>query len=70
MFILDTDASNQGIGAALTQEHDDGLEHMVANDSQAMSKVESKYSVTCTELLATVSFCITFDLTCWGDNLS
>ena len=33
MFILDTDASNKGIGEVLSQEHDDGFEHVVAYDS-------------------------------------
>ena len=70
MFKLDSDANNQGIGVVLTQEHDDGLEHMVAYASQALSKVEGKHSVTCKELLAVVSFLHYFDLTCWGDNLS
>ena len=56
MFILDTNASNQGIGAVLSQEHDDGFEHVVAYASRALSKVERKYSVTCKELLAVVSF--------------
>ena len=28
MYILDTDASNLRIGAVLSQEHDDGLEHV------------------------------------------
>ena len=56
MFILDTDTSNQGIGAVLSQEYDDGLEHVVAYTSPALSKAERKYSITRKELLAVVSF--------------
>ena len=56
MFILDTDASSQEIGAVLSKEYDDGLEHVVAYASQALSKAERRYSVTCKELLAVVSF--------------
>ena len=42
MFMLDTDASNQGIRGGLSQEHDNGLEHVVAYASQALSKTERK----------------------------
>lgn len=46
MYILDTDASNQGIGAVLSQEQDDGLEKVVAYASQSLSKAERWYSIT------------------------
>ena len=46
MFILDTDASNQESEAVLSQEHDDGLEHVVAFASRVLSKAERRYSVT------------------------
>ena len=56
MFIMDTDVSNQGIGVVISQEHNDGLEHVVAYASQALSNAERKYSVICKDLLAVVSF--------------
>ena len=54
-FILDTDASNVGIGAVLSQNHN-GMEHVVACTSKSLTKAERNYSVTCRELLAIVTF--------------
>ena len=55
-FILDTDASEQGIGAVLSQIHQDGRKHVVAYASRVLSKPECKYSVTRKELLAVIVF--------------
>ena len=55
-FILDTDASEQGIGAVLSQVHDDAKEHVVAYVSRLLRKPETKYCVTRRELLAFVEF--------------
>ena len=54
-FILDTDASNDGIGAVLSREYD-GSERVVAYASCTLNKSERKYSVTRKELLAVVVF--------------
>ena len=54
-FVLDTDASNEGIGAVLSQE-DEGRETVVAYASKVLSKAERRYCVTRRELLAVVTF--------------
>ena len=55
-FTLDTDASNTGIGAVLSQEGEDGVEHVIAFGSRLLTKPERNYCVTRRELLAVVFF--------------
>ncbi|GBN84493.1 Transposon Ty3-G Gag-Pol polyprotein [Araneus ventricosus] len=52
-FILDTDASNEGIGAVLSQNMGNE-EHVVAYFSKSLGKPERNYCVTRKELLAIV----------------
>ena len=54
-YILDTDASNTGIGAVLSQVID-GVEHVLGYASRSLSKTERNYCVTRKELLAVVHF--------------
>ena len=55
-FILDTDASDTGIGAVLSQTQPDGSECVIAYASRTLSKPERRYCVTRRELLAAVTF--------------
>jgi len=55
-FILDTDASNTGIGGVLSQLDEAGNECVIAYASRTLSKAERKYCVTRRELLAVVTF--------------
>ena len=45
-FILDTDASDVGIEAVLSQTDEEGRERVIAYGSQALSKAERRYCVT------------------------
>lgn len=45
-FILDTDASDMGIGAVLSQMDDNGTERVIAYASKTLSKPEQRYCVT------------------------
>ena len=54
-FILDTDASNHGIGAILSQIQD-GVERPIVYCSRTLSKSERNYCTTHKELLAIVEF--------------
>ena len=55
-FILDTDASDVGIGGVLSQVDDHGNERVIAFGSRSLSKPERRYCVTRRELLAVVEF--------------
>lgn len=55
-YILDTDASNVGIGAVLSQVVD-GKEMVLGYASRTLSKQERGYCVTRRELLAVVNYC-------------
>ena len=55
-FILDTDASDYGIGATLSQIDDQGRERVIAFASRALSKSQRRYSTTRREMYAVVFF--------------
>ena len=55
-FVLDTDASDTGMGAVLSQLDDNGAEQVVAYASCTLSRAERRYCVTRKELLAVVTF--------------
>jgi len=63
-FILDTDASNHGIGAVLSQVQG-GTEKVIAYFSRVLNKAEKNYCVTRRELLAIVDSLVISSLFIW-----
>ena len=55
-FLLDTDASDSGIGAVLSQFDEAGREHVIAYGSRSLTKAKRQYCVTRRELMAVVTF--------------
>ncbi len=55
LFILDTDASNSGIGSVLSQVQD-GEEKVIAYASRSLASTEKNYCTTRKELLSVVKF--------------
>ena len=53
-FVLETDASQQDLGAILSQEHTDGKLHSVAYASRALSHTEKRYAIIDMKTLAVV----------------
>ena len=51
-FILQTDAFNRGIGAVLSQRHDDGVDHPIAYYSKKLQPREERYATVEKECLA------------------
>ena len=53
-FILTTDASSLALGAILTQEDENKLEHVIAYASQTLNQAQASYSATHLEALAVI----------------
>ena len=58
-YILDTDASNFGLGGVLSQIQDN-VERVIAYCSRALRPSQRKYCTTKRDMLAAVSMCIQF----------
>ena len=58
-YILDTDASNFGLGGVLSQTQDD-VECVVAYCNRALRPSQRRHCTTKREMLAAVSMCIQF----------
>ena len=68
-FILDTDASNESIGAALSQMQE-GIEVPLAFASNSMNKAQRNYCTTKRELLAVVVYTKKFRHFLYGGNFT
>ena len=64
-YIVDTDASDYGIGGVLSQSIE-GTEHVIAYYSKSLSPAQQKYCTTRRELLAVVATLDHFEGYVWG----
>ena len=68
-YIVDTDASDYGIGGVLSQNIE-GTEHVIAYHSKSLNPAQQKYCTTRRELLAVVSTLDHFKGYAWGPHFS
>lgn len=68
-FILDTDASNYGVGGVLSQLQE-GTERVIGYFSKSLNKAERSYCVTRRELLALVMSVRHFNCYLYGRKLT
>jgi len=68
-YVLDTDASQYGLGAVL-QQRQNGELHVISYASRLLSKAEQKYSTTRRELLAVIFWFQTVQTIPPGSSLS
>ena len=68
-YIVDTDASDYGIGGMLSQNIE-GTEHVIAYHSKSLNPAQQKYCTTRRELLAVVSTLDHFKGYVWGPHFS
>ena len=66
-YIIDTDASDYGIGGVLSQNVD-GTEYVIAYYSKSLNPAQQKYCTTKRELLAVVSTLDHFKGYVWGPH--
>lgn len=69
-FVLETDASIQGLGVILSQQQMDGQLHPVAYASKGLSPVEKNYSIIELETLAVVWGMSHFQLYVCNDSVT
>ena len=68
-FVLDTDASDVGIGAVLSQPSEDGSERVIAYASRSLSRQEQRYCVTVENCWQWWSLHTILGHTYWVDSL-
>ena len=69
-FVLETDASIQGLGAVLSQKQADGKLHPVAYASRSLASNEERYAITDLETLAVVWAISHFEYYLYGHNVT